>query len=79
MEVQPMSRQLTDDIEDFRAKIGKIVDTLESISTSSKSIPGTVQKDLSGKFKKLDDGLDNVSTQLKNTLNLLDDIRRRWG
>ena len=30
-----MSGTLTDEIEDFRAKISKIVDTLEDISTSS--------------------------------------------
>ena len=41
-----MSDNLRDEIEDFRAKISKIVDTLEDISTSSKSIPNTSVENL---------------------------------
>ena len=74
-----MSGTLTDEIEDFRAKISKIVDTLEDISTSSKSIPNTSVENLSNKFEGLNDGLDNAKAQLQSTLDLLDDLRRQWG
>lgn len=74
-----MSGTLTDEIEDFRAKISKIVDTLEDISTSSKSIPNTSVENLSNKFEGLNDGLDNAKAQLQSTLDLLDDLRRKWG
>ena len=74
-----MSDNLRDEIEDFRAKISKIVDTLEDISTSSKSIPNTSVENLSNKFEGLNDGLDNANAQLQSTLDLLDDLRRKWG
>lgn len=74
-----MSDNLRDEIEDFRAKISKIVDTLEDISTSSKSIPDTSVENLSNKFEGLNDGLDNAKAQLQSTLDLLDDLRRQWG
>ena len=74
-----MSDNLRDEIEDFRAKISKIVDTLEDISTSSKSIPDTSVENLSNKFEGLNDGLDNAKAQLQSTLDLLDDLRRKWG
>jgi ElaB/YqjD/DUF883 family membrane-anchored ribosome-binding protein len=74
-----MSDNLRDEIEDFRAKISKIVDTLEDISTSSKSIPNTSVENLSNKFEGLNDGLDNAKAQLQSTLDLLDDLRRKWG
>ena len=74
-----MSGKLRDEIEDFRAKISKIVDTLEDISTSSKSIPNTSVENLSNKFEGLNDGLDNAKAQLQSTLDLLDDLRRKWG
>jgi hypothetical protein len=74
-----MSDNLRDEIEDFRAKISKIVDTLEDISTSSKSIPNTSVENLSNKFEGLNDGLDNAKAQLQSTLDLLDDLRRQWG
>jgi uncharacterized phage infection (PIP) family protein YhgE len=70
---------LASDIEEFRAMISRIVDTLEEVSASSKTVPGTEVEQLSQKFASLDDGLDDISTQLNTCVDMLGDIRSRWG
>jgi archaellum component FlaC len=70
---------LKSEIEEFRTAINRIVEALEEVSNSSKTIPETVADELSRKFESLMDGCEDVSSQLNTATEMLDGIRSRWG
>ena len=74
-----MARTLSEDIEEFRRMINGLVEQLEEVSNSSRTVPETGARDLSRKFAELMEGLEENYKQLKSTTELLDDISNRWG
>jgi hypothetical protein len=70
---------LTEDIEEFRKMIGQLVETLEEVSNSSRTVPAVEQQLLSRKFTELMEGLEKTNQQLKSATELLEDISERWG
>lgn len=70
---------LSSTIEEFCAMIGRVVETLEEVSASSKTIPNTETEKLSQKFSGIHDSLDEVSTQLRTAAETIEEIRSRWG
>ncbi|MFM5887651.1 MAG: hypothetical protein ACKPFD_11115 [Dolichospermum sp.] len=74
-----MARTLSEDIEEFRRMINRLVEELEEVSNSSRTVPQTEAALLSRKFAELMEGLEENYTQLKSTTELLDDISKRWG
>jgi Sec-independent protein translocase protein TatA len=74
-----MARTLSEDIEEFRRMINGLVEQLEEVSNSSRTVPQTEAALLSRKFAELMEGLEENRKQLKSTTELLDDISNRWG
>jgi hypothetical protein len=70
---------LTEDIEEFRSMINQLVEVLEEVSNSSRTVPETEQQLLSRKFAQLMEGLEDTHKQLKSATELLEDISARWG
>ncbi|KAB8318733.1 hypothetical protein SD81_007155 [Tolypothrix campylonemoides VB511288] len=70
---------LSSDIEEFRSIVSKIVDQLEEINSSSRTIPETDVNQLSRKFSGLMDNLAEVDRQLRSATDVLEDVRSRWG
>ncbi|MFB2971436.1 hypothetical protein ACE1CD_20920 [Aerosakkonema sp. BLCC-F183] len=70
---------LKSEIEEFRTAINRIVEALEEVSNSSKTIPETVADELSRKFEDLKEGCEDVSSQLTTAIEMLEGIRSRWG
>jgi hypothetical protein len=70
---------LTEDIEEFRSMINQLVEVLEEVSNSSRTVPETEQQLLSRKFAGLMEGLEDTHQKLKSTTELLEDISARWG
>jgi len=70
---------LTEDIEEFRKIINQLVEELEAVSNSSRTVPQTEQELLSRKFVELMEGLEETYKQLKFATELLEDISNRWG
>ncbi|MEG4104897.1 hypothetical protein [Microcoleus sp. S13_C5] len=70
---------LSSEIEEFRAMINRIVESLEEVSSSSATIPETVESELSRKFSSLSEGCDEVSSELRTAIEMLEEIKSRWG
>jgi ElaB/YqjD/DUF883 family membrane-anchored ribosome-binding protein len=70
---------LSDDIEEFRSKINLLVEELEAVSNSSRTVPETEASLLSRKFAELMEGLEETRNQLKSSTELLEEISNRWG
>jgi methyl-accepting chemotaxis protein len=70
---------LSSSIEEFRTMIDHLVENLEEVSASSRKIPSTETDQLSRKFSSLMESLDEVSTQLRTSTELLEEIRNHWG
>jgi phage shock protein A len=70
---------LVDSIEEFRTMIMRLVEKLEEVNESSRTIPYTEAEQLSRKFASLIDGLAEVDTQLGTATELLEEIRDKWG
>jgi len=70
---------LSSEIEEFRSMINRIVESLEEVSSSSRTIPETAQAELSQKFSTLMDGCEEVSTELKTAIEMLEGVKSRWG
>jgi hypothetical protein len=70
---------LSDDIEEFRGMISRLVEELEVVSNFSRTVPETEQQLLSRKFTELMEGLEETHRQLKSSTELLENISNRWG
>jgi len=70
--------KLSEDIEEFRKMIGQLVEQLEEVSNSSRTVPQTEQELLSRKFAELMEGLEETHKQLKTATELLEDISTRY-
>ncbi|KOR34564.1 MULTISPECIES: hypothetical protein [Planktothricoides] len=70
---------LESDIEKFRAMINRILESLEEVSANSRTIPETQQSELRRKFSMLADGCEEVSSELRTAIEMLEEIRARWG
>ncbi|CAC5340980.1 MULTISPECIES: hypothetical protein [Planktothrix] len=70
---------LSSEIEEFRRMISRIVESLEDVNTSSRKVPETVQAELSRKFSSLSDGCEEVSSELRTAIEMLEGIKSRWG
>ena len=70
---------LSSEIEEFRRMISRIVESLEDVNTSSRKFPETVQSELSRKFSSLSDGCEEVSSELRTAIEMLEGIKSRWG
>ncbi|NMG18352.1 hypothetical protein [Brasilonema bromeliae] len=70
---------LSSDIEEFRTMISRIVDQLEEINSSSKTLPETTATELSRKFSGLMDNLGEIDRELRSATDALEDVRSRWG
>ncbi|KAB8334293.1 hypothetical protein SD80_007675 [Scytonema tolypothrichoides VB-61278] len=70
---------LSSDIEEFRSMISRIVDQLEEINSSSRTIPETDVNQLSRKFSGLMDNLGEIDRELRSATDALEDVRSRWG
>jgi archaellum component FlaC len=70
---------LSSSIEEFRTMINRLVEQLEEVSNSSRTIPSTEADQLSRKFSSLMESLEEVDTQLGTATELLEEIRNKWG
>ncbi len=70
---------LSSSIEEFRTMINRLVERLEEVSNSSRTIPSTEADQLSRKFSSLMESLEEVDTQLGTATELLEEIRDKWG
>lgn len=70
---------LSSEIEEFRGMISRIVESLEDVNASSRKVPETVQAELSRKFSNLSDGCEEVSSELRTAIEMLEGIKSRWG
>jgi DNA repair exonuclease SbcCD ATPase subunit len=70
---------LVNSIEEFRTMIMRLVEKLEEVNESSRTIPSTEADQLSRKFASLMESLEEVDTQLGTATELLEEIRDRWG
>lgn len=70
---------LSSEIGEFRAMINRMVESLEEVSTTSKTIPETGTAELSRKFSMLADGCEEVSSELRTAIEMLEAIRAKWG
>lgn len=70
---------LSADIEAFRKMIARLVEQLNEISASSKTIPSTSTEQLGRKFATLSEKIQSADQQLNKTNAKLDEIRNRWG
>lgn len=67
------------DIEEFRAMINRMLESLEEVSANSRTIPETQESELKRKFSMLADGCEEVSSELRTAIEMLEEIRARWG
>jgi ElaB/YqjD/DUF883 family membrane-anchored ribosome-binding protein len=70
---------LSSSIEEFRTMINQLVEKLEEVSNSSRTIPSTEADQLSRKFSSLVESLEDVDAQLRTATELLEEIRDKWG
>lgn len=70
---------LSSEIEEFRAMINRILGSLEEVSARSRTIPETEASQLSRKFSMLADGCEEVSSELRTAIEMLETIRSKWG
>ena len=70
---------LSSSIEEFRTMINQLVEKLEEVSNSSRTIPSTEADQLSHKFSSLMEIPEEVDTQLGTATELLEEIRDKWG
>ncbi len=70
---------LSESIEEFRTMINQLVEKLEDVNNSSRTIPSTEADQLSRKFAGLMESLEEVDTQLGTATELLEEIRSNWG
>lgn len=70
---------LSSSIEEFRTMINRLVEQLEEVSNSSRTISSTEADQLSRKFSSLMESLEEVDTQLGTATELLEEIRNKWG
>lgn len=70
---------VSSEIEEFQSMINKIVESLEEVSSSSRTIPETAADELSNKFSSLSDGCEEVSSELRTAIEMLEGIKSRWG
>lgn len=70
---------LSSDIEVFRKMIGRLVEQLNEISGSSKTIPGTSVEQLNRKLSGLAENLKSANQQFSKTNAKLEEIRNEWG
>jgi methyl-accepting chemotaxis protein len=70
---------LSEDIEEFRGMISRLVEQLEEVSNSSRKVPETEQQLLSRKFAELMEELKETHNQLKSSTESLEEISNRWG
>jgi uncharacterized coiled-coil protein SlyX len=70
---------LFESIEEFRTMINQLVEKLEDVNNSSRTIPSTEADQLSRKFAGLMESLEEVDTQLGTATELLEEIRSKWG
>jgi uncharacterized coiled-coil protein SlyX len=70
---------LSESIEDFRTMINQLIEKLEDVNNSSRTIPSTEADQLSRKFAGLMESLEEVDTQLGTATELLEEIREKWG
>jgi hypothetical protein len=59
--------------------INQLVEKLEDVNNSSRTIPSTEADQLSRKFAGLMESLEEVDTQLGTATELLEEIRSNWG
>ena len=69
----------SEDIEEFRGMISRLVEQLEEVSTSSRTVSETEASLLSRKFTELMEGLEETQQQLKSSTESLEEISNRWG
>jgi uncharacterized coiled-coil protein SlyX len=70
---------LSESIEEFRTMINQLVEKLEDVNNSSRTIPSTEADQLSRKFAGLMESLEEVDTQLGTATELLEEIHQKWG
>ncbi|MDB9515373.1 hypothetical protein PN466_00135 [Roseofilum reptotaenium CS-1145] len=70
---------LSESIEEFRSMINRLVDQLEQVSNSSRTIPSTEVDQLSQKLAELMENLEEADGQMRTATELLDEIRSTWG
>ena len=70
---------LSEDIEEFRSMISRLVEQLEEVSNSSRTVPETPADLLSRKFTELMEGLEETQKQLTSSTESLEEISNRWG
>lgn len=70
---------LAADIEVFRKMIARLVEQLNEVSGTSKTIPSTSVEQLDKKFAVLSEKLQSADRQLSKTNAKLEEIRNRWG
>ena len=67
------------EIEEFQSMINRIVESLEEVSSSSATIGETGTDELSNKISSLSDGCEEVSSELRTAIQMIEDIKSRWG
>ncbi len=67
------------EIEEFQSMINRIVESLEEVSSSSATIGETGMDELSNKLSSLMDGTEEVSSELRTAIEMLEGIKSRWG
>ncbi|MBD2546826.1 hypothetical protein [Planktothricoides raciborskii] len=70
---------LSSEIEEFRAMINRMLESLEEVSATSRTIPETQESELRRKFSMLADGCEEVSSELRTAIEMLETIRSKWG
>jgi len=70
---------LIDDIEEFRTLLSRVVEQLDEVNTTSVQLPGFAADELSRKFTDLSESLEESVQELRNGIELIEDIRSRWG
>lgn len=70
---------LSSELEAFRTMISRLVEQLNEVSNSSKTIPGTSVEQLSRKLTGLAENLQAADKNLTQTTAKLEEIRSRWG
>ncbi|MCT7994110.1 hypothetical protein [Laspinema olomoucense] len=70
---------LSSEIEEFQAMVNRMLESLEEVSATSRTIPETQKSELSRKFALLSDGCEEVSSELRTAIEMLEAIRAKWG
>jgi hypothetical protein len=79
IKIKEIDMTLSEDIEEFRGMISRLVEQLEEVSNSSRTVPETEASLLSRKFTELMEGLEETQQQLKSSTESLEEISNRWG